>query len=172
MAELVVPDVRFHTSFLESHREWAGAGQDGAGLHEDDDIVTPGGFERWVAELVASEHTPRRPGLVPDTYRWIVEGDEYLGAVSFRHELTEWLHDFGGHIGYGVRPSARGRGLASWALGCTLDLARERGYPRVLLVCRDDNAASARVIEKNGGILEDKRRDGDTLLRRYWVNLR
>lgn len=109
---------------------------------------------------------------MPDTYRWIVEGDEYLGAVSFRHELTEWLHDFGGHIGYGVRPSARGRGLASWALGCTLDLARERGYPRVLLVCRDDNAASARVIEKNGGILEDKRRDGDTLLRRYWVNLR
>lgn len=171
MPQLVVPDTRFHASFLESNREWAAATQDGAGIHEGDDVESPAGFARFVAEIVASETTPRRPGLVRDTYRWIVEGDEYLGAISFRHELTEYLENFGGHIGYGVRPSARRRGLASWALAGTLDMARERGYDRILVTCRDDNVASARTIEKSGGVLEDKRAAGETLMRRYWIAL-
>lgn len=171
MPELVLPDIRFHESFLASHREWAGATQDGAGIHDDDDVVSPEGFETYVAELVASEHTPRRPGLVTDTYRWIVEGDEYLGAVSFRHELTEFLENFGGHIGYGIRPSARRRGLATWALARTLETARERDYERVLVTCRDDNVASARTIENNGGVLDDARAHGEILMRRYWILL-
>ncbi len=171
MPELIVPDARLHASFLRAHAEWAGAVQDGAGIHDGDDVVSPEGFARFVASLVAAETTPRRPGLVTDTYRWIVEDDEYLGSISFRHELTDWLRDFGGHIGYGIRPSARGRGIATWALGRTLDLARSRGYERVLVVCREDNAASARVIERNGGRLEDRRRNGDQLLRRYWIAL-
>lgn len=171
MAELVTPDTRFHRSFLESHAEWAGAVQDGAGIHEGDDVRSPGGFAEFVESLVAAETTPRRPGLVTDTYRWIVEGDEYLGSVSFRHELTDFLRNFGGHVGYGIRPSARGRGLATWALARTVDLARGRGYDRILVVCHDDNPASARVIEKNGGVLENLRRNGDQLLRRYWIAL-
>lgn len=171
MPELVIPHTRFHASFLESNREWAGATQDGAGIHDDDDIHTAEGFATYVAELVASEHTPRRPGLVCDTYRWIVEGDAYLGAISFRHELTEYLENFGGHIGYGVRPSARRRGLATWALGETLEMARDRGYGRVLVTCLDDNDGSICTIEKNGGVMEDKRATGDQLMRRYWILL-
>ncbi|WP_345750971.1 GNAT family N-acetyltransferase [Microbacterium rhizophilus] len=171
MPELVAPHARFHASFVASNAEWAGAVQDGAGIHEGDDVITPDGFGRFVASLVAAETTPRRAGLVTDTYRWIVEGDEYLGSISFRHELTDYLRNFGGHIGYGIRPSARRRGLATWALARTLDLARERGYPRVLVVCHDHNAASARTIEKNGGVLEDIRRNGDDVLRRYWIDL-
>lgn len=171
MPELLVPDARFHASFLASHREWDGATQDGAGIHDDDDVMSPDGFATYVAELVASEHTPRRPGLVTDTYRWIVEGDEYLGAISFRHELTEYLENFGGHIGYGIRPSARRRGLATWALARTLETARGRGYERVLVTCHDDNVASARTIERNGGVLEDTRANGDALMRRYWIPL-
>ncbi|WP_203138037.1 GNAT family N-acetyltransferase [Microbacterium sp. JZ31] len=171
MPELVAPHPRFHRSFLESHAEWAGATQDGAGIDDEDDVITPAGFERYTTSLVAAEKSPRRPGRVTDTYRWVVEGDEYLGAVSFRHELTDYLLNFAGHVGYGIRPSARGRGLATWALARTADLARRRRYPRILVVCHDRNAASARVIEKNGGVLEDIRRDGDQALRRYWIDL-
>lgn len=77
----------------------------------------------------------------------------------------------GGHIGYGVRPSARGRGLATWALSVVLDEARQLGLKRVLVTCDDTNIASARTIERNGGQLEDTR---DTELghtRRYWIDL-
>ncbi len=59
-----------------------------------------------------------------------------------------------GHIGYGVRPSARGRGVATWALGRMLDEARTIGLERVLIVCDPDNIASATVIEHNGGALD------------------
>lgn len=76
-----------------------------------------------------------------------------------------------GHIGYGVRPSARGRGLATWALGRILEEARALGMDRVLIVCAADNIASARTIERHHGVLE---RIEDTDLgpvRRYRITI-
>jgi predicted acetyltransferase len=49
-------------------------------------------------------------------YWWIVEDGRVLGAIALRHELNERLIQLG-HIGYGIQPSARWRGLATWALG-------------------------------------------------------
>ena len=171
MPQLVLPDVRFHESFLASHREWAGATQDGAGIDGGEDFESATGFRTYVDGLIAQETTPLKEGFVTCTYRWIVEGDEYLGSISFRHELSDFLLNFGGHIGYGVRPSARRRGLASWALGETLATARERRYERVLITCRDDNAASAATIEKHGGLLEDIRTHDGVDMRRYWITI-
>ncbi|WP_427896510.1 GNAT family N-acetyltransferase [Kribbella sp. GL6] len=94
-----------------------------------------------------------------------------MGAITLRRTLNEKLLEGGGHIGYGVRPSARGRGVASWALAEVLGRARARGMDRVLVTCGDGNVASARTIERNGGVLEDVR---DTWLgraRRYWITL-
>ncbi len=88
-----------------------------------------------------------------------------------RHRLNEQLLDGGGHIGYGVRPSARKRGLASWALGEVLKRARDRGLERVLVTCAAENVASARTIERNGGVLEDIRETWLGLARRYWIEL-
>ena len=108
---------------------------------------------------------PLRDG--PDSsYWWIVEDDTLLGAIALRHQPSDL-----GQVGYGIRPSARGRGLATWALGQVLSAARTLGFERILIVCADDNVASARVIEHQGGLLEDV---VDTELgraRRYWVAL-
>src|SRR5438128_907252 len=77
-----------------------------------------------------------------------------------------------GHVGYGVRPSARGRGVATWALGEVLRLAPAEGLDRVLLVCVDDNLASIKTIERHGGVLEQTvSGDGGVRVRRYWVDL-
>jgi predicted acetyltransferase len=140
-------------------------------MDNGEDVESRDGFAAYVESLRAPDTTPLKEGHVTCTYRWIVEGDEYLGSVSFRHELNDFLLNYGGHIGYGVRPAARRRGIATWALGETLVLARERGYDRVLLTCRDDNAASAATIEKHGGVLEDKRTHDGTPMRRYWISL-
>ena len=168
MPALVTPTTALHTAWLASHDEWgAGVHQDGAGLRPGDEVRTPAGFADWVAGLhrQADLSVPPPEGWVHCTYWWVVDEGAVLGAIALRHELNDVLLQTGGHIGYGIRPSARRRGLATWAVSQVLPQARALGLERVLITCQDDNVASARVIERAGGVLED-RRDG---VRRYWV---
>ncbi|GAB3938061.1 GNAT family N-acetyltransferase [Micromonospora vulcania] len=174
MPELIAPTVRLHTAWLESHHEWGpGVHEDGAGLLPSDEVESAAGFAAWIARL-SDESDPAKPlseGRVHCTYRWVVEGDRILGAIALRHELNDYLLRVGGNIGYGIRPSARRRGLATWALGRMLDEARALGLDRVLVTCEEQNIASAKTIERHGGVLEDVR---DTELgpaRRYWITL-
>ncbi|MET8331527.1 GNAT family N-acetyltransferase [Streptomyces sp. NPDC005181] len=76
-----------------------------------------------------------------------------------------------GHIGYGIRPSSRRRGLATWALGRILDEARTLGLDRVLIVCETDNLASVKMIEHQGGILDDVRDSEHGPVRRCWIKI-
>jgi predicted acetyltransferase len=75
------------------------------------------------------------------------------------------LLDYGGHIGYDIRPSARRRGHATAMLAEALPVAAKLGIDRVLVTCDDDNVGSRKVIEANGGVFEDQRREK----LRYWV---
>ena len=99
-------------------------------------------------------------------YRWIIEGDQVLGGIALRHEGDDMV-PWAGHIGYGIRPSARRRGLATWALGRMVCEARTLCMERLLVVCETENLASAKTIERLGGILEDDARHGSVL--RYWI---
>ena len=174
MPDLVEPTPRLHVAWLAAHREWgAGVHEDGAGLLPEDDVETPEGFAAWV-ERLREESDPGRPiaeGRVPCTYWWIVEGDTVLGAIALRHELNDFLLRAGGHIGYGIRPSARRRGLATWALGQGLPRAGAMGLDQVLLTCAEGNVASAQVIERAGGVLEDLRDTELGRTRRHWIPL-
>lgn len=174
MPELIRPTVSLRESWLASCEEWGrGVHQEGSGLHPEDDVDTAAGFSAWVGRLVdeGDPSVPVAAGRVHSDYWWIAEGDTYLGAIALRHALTEFLLRVGGHVGYGVRPSARGRGLAAWALRSLLPRARELGLERLLLTCADDNTASARTIENVGGTLEDVCETELGLTRRYWITL-
>ncbi|WP_433788515.1 GNAT family N-acetyltransferase [Actinoplanes sp. CA-252034] len=174
MLELIKPTTARHASWLDSRDEWGrGVHQPGSGLRPADDVDSPEGFAAWVARLhrEGDETVPPLPGLVHATYWWMVEDDTILGTISLRHSLTDFLLQAGGHIGYAVRPSARGRGVAGWALGDVLEVARRRSLTLVLITCDVDNTASARVIEKCGGVLEDVRDTPVGLKRRYWISL-
>ncbi|MEU4506014.1 GNAT family N-acetyltransferase [Streptomyces sp. NPDC024089] len=176
MPELTIPTGRLHRSWLAARDEWApGAHQDGAGLRlaPETGLDDPEVFSAWVERLrqQSDSSVALGEGHVHATHWWIVEGDTYLGAIDLRHRLNAFLLDAGGHIGYGIRPSARRRGLATWALGAVLPEARAMGLGRVLVTCDDDNAGSARSIERNGGILEDVRTTKAGVKRRYWITL-
>jgi predicted acetyltransferase len=84
---------------------------------------------------------------------WWTRGGEYLGRVRLNLRLNDELREFGGHIGYDVRPSARARGHASAMLAAALTRAAAHGLEDVLLTCAPDNVPSRRVIERNGGEL-------------------
>jgi predicted acetyltransferase len=58
-------------------------------------------------------------------------------------------------------------------LKLTLERARELGLEWVLVTCDEDNIASAKIIERNGGVLEDMYQEDETAVpkRRYWIDL-
>lgn len=102
-------------------------------------------------------------------------GEHLVGRVSIRHQLNDELREVGGHVGYAVRPAVRGRGYATEILRLSLVLLREElGVDRALVTCDDHNIASARTIERNGGVLQDVRvpPGGGAAKRRYWIALR
>ena len=172
MPALVTPDVRLKGSFLSAMAEFAAEGRSGdgswigsalecwTGRWDSDD-----GFAAYVAEKVAERDGVVDPDWVRCTNLWWVVEEEYVGRMSIRHELNEWLSEVGGHIGYDVRRSRRREGHATAMLAAALEVARELGIDRALLTCDDDNVASRIVIERNGGVLEDARRGK----LRYWV---
>jgi predicted acetyltransferase len=110
------------------------------------------------------------PDRVPATFLVALSGNQLVGRLSIRHELNDFLTNYGGHIGYGIRPSHRRRGYASEILSQALIIARAEGIDRVLLTCDEDNIASATIIERHGGRLEDVRADPHgPPKRRYWI---
>lgn len=131
-------------------------------------------FATYVATQRANERGEAlRDGLVANTFLVAVDGDEIVGRVSVRHELNEFLAHWGGHIGYAVTSSHRGRGIAHRLLAAGLDRLREVGVERALVTCDHDNVVSAAVIEKAGGEFEseiDDPSDG-VRKRRYWIDL-
>lgn len=161
MPELIEPDAERHTAWLEAHREWGpGLHEDGFGIGPRDEVESAAGFATWVDKLRS----------LPGRFWWMVEQDVVLGGIVLRPSTNDSVLSTG-HIGYGVRPSARGRGLAAWALDNVLRHAREAGLERVLLVCSDDNAASVKTIERLGGVLGATVDDGQGLVRHYWIDL-
>jgi predicted acetyltransferase len=110
---------------------------------------------------------------VPQSYYWYVKDGRIVGRIRLRHRLNDRLEQKGGHIGYDVRPSEWGKGHATRMLLQVLDIARVEGFQRVLLTCDEENVASARVIEKCGGVLQDtivSPKSGKPH-RRYWIDL-
>ncbi len=134
------------------------------------------GSKSWAAFLRSNEE--QRQGLNPSTYR--VRGvqlgafadGELVGRASLRFELNEFFAERGGHVGYGVAPTQRRKGYATEILRQALIILRAEGVGRVLVTCGSDNVASARTIEKNGGVYESTVGPvpGDAIeTRRYWI---
>ena len=110
-------------------------------------------------------------GLVPDSTFFCLdeERDLIVGAVNIRHYLNEELLLNGGHIGDGVRPSERRKGIATQMIALALDECRKLGIKKVLMVCDKGNVGSAKSIQNNGGILENEIKVDGVVEQRYWI---
>lgn len=104
---------------------------------------------------------------------WLVSDDIFIGEYSFRHALTPVLATFGGHVGYGIRPSLQGQGYATAGMELLKSRATDMGIDRLLVTCSPDNPASEKVIIKSGGIFENLETQtyGHGTVKRFWINL-
>jgi predicted acetyltransferase len=130
-------------------------------------------FSRYLEVLAEQERGINiPPNWVPSTFLFAFVGTRIVGRVSIRHSLNPFLERVGGHIGYVVVPEFRRLGYATTILRLSVQIAREKlGITRILLTCDDDNIASIRTIEKNGGILKNvvSGPDLDKPKRHYWI---
>ena len=110
---------------------------------------------------------------VPDRTYFCLDADagRFVGAVNIRLRLNRRLLERGGHVGDGIRPSLRGQGYGTRMLALALEKCRELGIFHVLMVCDKDNPASARVIRKNDGVLENEPVVDGCPIQRYWIDL-
>ena len=90
-----------------------------------------------------------------------------VGFLNLRLRLSAYLLEEGGHIGYSIRPSERGKGYAKESLRQGLQIAKKKNIKRALVTCSTENPASRAVILANGGVYEDNRNGTE----RYWIEL-
>lgn len=102
---------------------------------------------------------------VPQTMYWLYVDGKPVGITKLRHYLNENLKKEGGHIGYTIRPTERGKGYGNLILQEALKKAKQENILEVLLTCNENNTASRRVIEENGGELQDIIEG----ICRYWI---
>lgn len=128
-------------------------------------------FDTYVNSLELNE---AKEGLVPDSTFFCLdeERDIFVGAINIRHYLNEKLLLNGGHIGDGVRPSERRKGIATKMIGLALKECEKLGIDKVLMVCNKNNIGSAKSIVNNGGILENEIEVDGEVEQRYWITIK
>jgi predicted acetyltransferase len=169
-AQLVRPSMRFRDSVLAAVREFQAEG----GYRTYSLASLTNDFRAFIQHLLDDEDPGKvPPHFVPQTNYWLVEGDQFIGRTSLRHELNDQLRLIGGHIGYEIRPSRRRQGYGTAILRLVLPKAQQRGLTRVLITCDADNFASRRIIEQHGGLPEAPYNptDGRVTVLRYWIDL-
>jgi len=134
-------------------------------------------YEEWLAESEKQKNKEyaksvnRVPG---ETYFLIRYNDnKIVGMINIRHDLNAELLHFGGHIGYGIRPTERRKGYNKINLYLGLFVARKFGLKKVMLDCDENNFGSDKTIKDLGGVLERREIDtsDNTMTNVYWIDV-
>ena len=168
---LICPSLRFKNSYFKYIKEVFVSGEEVVPFV----LNTPtDNFDSFLSELDGyTRGENMQPGFVPHTTFWLIEDErEVVGAANIRHDLTEKLQLEGGHIGYGIRPSCRGKGYGTEILKLALIEAKILGHKRVLVTCDKENIRSAKVIQRNGGKLDSEvlSEEKKAIVQRYWID--
>ena len=170
MCFLTEPSVQYKDSYLAAVRELQGERS-----HLDDNIrFLSEHFTAYVQRLLNEKDRSKLVSdRVPNSDFWLIDNGEFVGRLNLRYKLNAELLKVGGHIGYEVRPSLRKLGYGTSILRLGLEKAKAAGIHRVLVTCDENNIGSKKIIEHNGGQLENAVSvDGSAVKKlRYWIDV-
>ena len=164
---LVFPTERHKQAASAYKQEYIDCGE--TWIHGSGGFMKADSYEGWL-KVVTKAQTKAPHGWVCSSTYFLTDGKRIIGTTQVRHSLNEATLHKGGHIGYGIRPSERGKGYGAQILALALNECRALGIDKALVTCDKDNAASAGAILRNGGVLENEfvEEDGN-IVQRYWI---
>ncbi|MFA6322330.1 MAG: GNAT family N-acetyltransferase [Candidatus Buchananbacteria bacterium] len=173
MIKFVKPTIKYQKTFLAGVKEIQKVDKE---LHMDlqllDLVAVKKDFKSYLKKIREREKGINLPqGYISSSDYWLIVNNQFAGKAALRHKLTSDLKKSGGHIGYIIRPSFRKKGYGTKILQLALLKAKKLGLKKVLMTCDDTNTGSQKIIEKNGGVLENKIMVNNKLKRRYWISL-
>lgn len=134
-------------------------------------------YNEWLdlLEKQSSPETLNNNWTVHTNFLGIRKSDnKIVGMIDVRHELrNEFLRNYAGNIGYGVRPTERKKGYATQMLAQALEYCKkELHLEKVMISCDKENEGSRKTIVNAGGKLEKEYMtdDGENV-QIYWIKL-
>ncbi len=178
MLKLVEANERYMNQYKEAYLELVKKNQEGKIRKHNVMLMNPDEID--VVERIRNNRDESKLplGYVPSyDYFLVDDNDNFLGELHIRIRLTDKLLRLGGHIGYCINPLYWKKGYGTEILRLGLEKAKDLVLDdKILVTCDDDNIGSYKIIEKNGGILENKVEnecEGESFItRRYWIKNR
>ncbi|MBE5931444.1 MAG: GNAT family N-acetyltransferase [Lachnospiraceae bacterium] len=133
--------------------------------------------KEWITicEQRKSEETCEKIGTAVPSHTYLAvrkNDDRVVGVIDLRHHINHpILGTWGGHCGYSVRPSERGKGYAKEMLRLNIQKAKAMGIDRLLVTCDVRNEASEKIILANGGVFEKTIAVDGCEMKRYWITV-
>lgn len=167
MIQIRKPTINDETAVMDMCDELADENGHVPGGHG---LNTHSSYADWLDTLMEIEQGVPVKKYVPAIQFIGFDGNRAIGVIQLRMELNDFLLNSGGHIGYTVRSSERRKGYGAEMLQQCVKYAGEHGLKQVLVTCDESNIASAKTIEKAGGVLEDMRNVDGVNKKRYWID--
>lgn len=142
-------------------------------MHGDSYLSETPRFEDWLAlQVILADEALLPEDRVAGVTLLVKYQEKIIGIVNLRYWLNDYLLHFGGHIGYSLKAEYRNKGYGTELLALVLKVARKKGINPILITCDVENVGSARVIEKNGGVLENIviEPESKRQVKRYWID--
>ena len=171
------PSIERKNEIIEFINEFAKYNSDINGTGSLDKILEGYTFEQALERCLNMENkdNAKEVGRCPGkTFLLIRENDNRIvGTINVRWNLDEAMLRFGGHIGYGIRPTERRKGYNKINLYLGMMEAKNIGLERVMLDCDVNNLGSDKTLKALGGKLERTEIDPSdgVLTNVYWFNV-
>ena len=134
--------------YVREFREYGSKINGSGGLHRFLDS-----YEGWLEKLNEDYAREANEEKVPARTYFLVRADDdrIVGMINIRLALNERLKQYGGHIGFSIRPTERGKGYNKINLYLGLKACDRYGIGTVLMDADLANPASWRTMEALGG---------------------
>lgn len=178
MPIFTAPSAKYKTSYLDALREGFHPRSSRDTFTESEIAQIESDFDLYISQITTYPKTEiqmdgKSYKTVPQKTFWLIKNDNFIGCVHIRYELNDFWIQYGGNVGFYIRPSEHYKGYATSALEWAIDQLKDTGVKRILLTTGQGNVGSEKIILKSGGVLEDivKYSWLPIKIYRYWVDL-